>query len=244
MLAFDLVCLFGGFVSTFLGLEHIDCVQGSDEWKAMRLGVFTASRACAAMKRNAPTKTGPGPYSAKRRHLATGLALERVTGLPAYEKPFTTDAMSRGIELEPAARYAYTERIGVELVETGFWRHPTLMLGASYDGLSPDLTRAVECKALYPSNHLEIALAVHEGAGWGAIPEEYQWQVTHLLAWMPTLTRLDFVVYCPEFTGDASLVVIPVERDEPKLSEYRGACEEFLALTDEVERKIRMLGGE
>ena len=231
-------------MSTFLGLEHIDCVQGSDEWKTLKLGVYSASRACAAHKRNAPTKTGPGAYSAKRRHLATGLALERVTRLPAYEKPFTTDAMSRGIELEPAARYAYTERTGIELVETGFWKHPTLALGASYDGLSPDLTRAVECKALYPSNHLEIALAVHEGAGWDAIPEEYQWQVTHLLAWMPSLVQLDFVAYCPEFVGGSELVIIPVERDEPKLSAYRDECEKFLAAVNEVEVKIRMLGGE
>jgi len=223
-------------------LQHVECVQGSETWAALRLGKLTASRACAAFKRNAPKKDGsPGPYSAKRRNLAVALALERVTGLPAYDVPFKTDAMTRGTELEPAARAAWSARTGRELYESGFWQHPTLAVGASFDGLTTDDTVAIEAKCLWPANHLDIAFAVKEGATWDAIPEEYQWQVTHLLAWMPTLERVDFVAYCPEFPGDSALIVVPVLRDEAKLTEYRGEVEVFLAETDEVEKKVRGL---
>jgi len=223
-------------------LIHIDCIQGDDIWAGLRLGRLTASRAHAAFKRNAPKKDGsPGPYSAKRRNLAVAMALERVTGLPAYDKPFQTDAMARGTELEPAARAAWSDRTGRELYESGFWQHPTLAVGVSFDGLTTDDTIAIEAKALYPANHLDIALAVKDGATWDAIPEEYQWQVTHQLAWMPTLVRVDFVSFCPEFPGESGLVVIPVLRDEPALATYRADVDVFLAEVDEVERRVRGL---
>lgn len=223
-------------------LTHIDCVQGTTEWEQLRLGRLTASRACAAFKRNAPKKDGTlGPYSAKRRNLATALALERVTQTKSYDKPYQTDAMSRGTELEPQARDAYMARTGIWLRETGFWQHPTLMLGASFDGLSEDGTRGIEAKVLYPSNHLDIALAVDEGLGWDAIPEEYQWQIVHELAYMPTLVQMDFVCFCPEFPEESALVVVPVMRDEAKLADYRDDVDVFLAEVDVVEAKIRRL---
>lgn len=223
-------------------LEHIDCVQGTSEWLEHKLGIFSASRAAAAMKRNAPKKAGTlGEFSAKRRNLATAIALERVTKRPAYDKPFQTDAMSRGNELEPAAKVAYTERTGIELCDTGFWRHSQLPVGVSYDGLTLDYSRGIECKVLYPNNHLDIALDVQQGKRWEAIPEIYQWQILHEMAWMPSLAIMDFVCYCPEFDGDAALVIIPVPRDEQALARYRDATLVFLDEVAEQERKVRSL---
>jgi hypothetical protein len=53
-----------------------EIIQGSDEWKALRLGKVTASRVADVV---AKTKSG---YSAGRANYAAQLIAERLTGTP------------------------------------------------------------------------------------------------------------------------------------------------------------------
>src|SRR4051812_39326757 len=95
-----------------------EIVQGSDEWKALRLGKVTASRVSDVI---AKTKSGP---SASRANYAAQLIAERLTGVPADS--YTNAAMQHGTETEPEARAAYEFYQGVTVQEVAFVLHPTI----------------------------------------------------------------------------------------------------------------------
>ena len=76
-----------------------EIVQGTDEWKMLRLGKVTASRVKDVV---ATTKTG---YSTSRDKYMTQLLLERLTNTVA--ESYSNDAMAWGTEQEPFARAAY-----------------------------------------------------------------------------------------------------------------------------------------
>ena len=57
-----------------------DIIQGTDEWKALRLGKVTASRVADVV-----AKTAKGAYGASRANYAAQLIAERLTGTPAED---------------------------------------------------------------------------------------------------------------------------------------------------------------
>lgn len=230
-----------------LELEHVECVQGTSEWLEKRISNLTASRAYAAFKRNAGTKANPlGTYSAKRAQLATALAAERISGIGAYEAPFETKAMSRGSDLEAEAVVAYEAATGVSLVRSGYWQHPTLRVGVSFDAHTDDFSLVTEAKCFWPAGHMEMLRAlmavgkVVTADTWqSVVPELYHWQVRHELAWVPA-ERLDFVAYAgTEWPEESRLLVVPIERDWLDLPAYRQEVSDFLAEVEEIEREIR-----
>jgi len=238
------------FVSDFLGLEHVECVQGTSEWLERRVGNLTASRAYAAFKRNAPKKGQLlGDFSAKRQQLATALAAERISGIAAYEAPFETKAMSRGSDLEAEAVQAYEQQTNASLVRSGYWQHPGLRVGVSFDAHTEDFRLITEAKCFWPAGHMEVLRALMNAGGvtadtWQAIvPELYHWQVRHEMAWVPA-ERLDFIAYAGvEWPEDSRLLVVPIERDWLDLGTYRQEVNDFLAEVEEIEREIRAYRG-
>lgn len=239
-------------MSTVLGLEleHVECEQGTTEWLEQRVGNLTASRAYAAFKRNAPTKANPlGAYSAKRTQLATALAAERISGIAAYEAPFETKAMSRGSELEAEAVQVYRETTGAALVTSGYWQHPALRVGVSFDAHTEDFSLVVEAKCFWPAGHMEMLRALMTAGSvtadtWQSIvPELYHWQVRHELAWVPA-ARLDFAAYGGlEWPEESRLLVVPIERDWLGLDAYRQEVNDFLAEVEGIESEIRAYRG-
>ena len=114
-------------------------IQGTDEWKAARLGRLTASRIAKALAR---TKTG---WGASRANLRAELVCERLTGIA--QDTYTNAAMQWGIDQEPAARAAYEFYRDCDVVTVGFIDHPRiLMSGASPDGLVGTLADGVHGK--------------------------------------------------------------------------------------------------
>lgn len=232
-------------------LIHHAVPQGTDEWLALRVGNLTASRAYAAFKRNAPTKANPlGAYSAKRQQLATALAAERISGIAAYEAPFVTAAMTRGGELEPEAVRAYEAATGTALVTSGYWQHPTLRVGVSYDAHTEDFRRIVEAKAFWPAGHMEVLRAVMAAGAvtaenWqSVVPELYHWQVRHELAWVPEAERLDFVAYAgQEWPEESRLLIVPIERAWLDVDAYKAEVSDFLAEVEGIESEIRAYRG-
>ena len=110
-----------------------------------------------------------------------------------------TDAMRRGIELEPIARAAYEARTG-HVVEPALAIHPEFeWMRASLDGLSFDGDLAVEIKCPGRSSHNE--------AKEGHVPEVYFSQCQHIL-FVTGAARLDYW----SFDGREG-VLVPVEPD-------------------------------
>lgn len=197
--------------------------QGSAEWLAARAGVFTASTFGDLM---AMTKSGP---STSRIRLITKLAVERITG--QAQATFQTEAMRRGIELEPFARAAYEAHTG-ELVQTvGLALHDELPnVGASVDGLVGD-DGLVEFKC--PDSQDKHVQALRSGAH----ADEYRWQIMGQL-WVTGRAWCDAVSYDPRFPDGLQLAIRRVERDEEAIAAleaaYKKAERETVALVDEL----------
>ena len=109
--------------------------QGSDEWKAMRLGKATASRIADIVRR---TKSGA---AASRKNYAAQLVAERLTGKAS--DGFTNAAMQWGTENEGAARELYSFMMDCDVEQVDFIPHPKIaMAGASPAISAPMATTA------------------------------------------------------------------------------------------------------
>lgn len=191
----------------------MDIVQGSAEWKQIRLGKVTASRVADVV---AKTKTG---WGASRANYLAELLAERLTGTPADS--YTNAAMAWGTEQEPNARAAYEFRTDYEVQQIGFIHHPAIeMSGASPDGLI-GTEGMVEIKCPNTATHIETLLG-------GKVPAKYetqmQWQIACAgRAWC------DFVSYDPRLPERMRLFVARVQRDKKRIAELETFVVEFLA---------------
>jgi putative phage-type endonuclease len=200
-----------------------DIIQGTAEWKALRLGKLTASRVADAV---AKTKTG---WGASRANLMAALIAERLTGVP--QESFTNAAMQHGTETEPEARAAYSFYRDVDVAEVAFVEHPSIpMSGCSPDGLVGD-DGLVEFKCPNTATHLDTLLG-------GTVPGKYITQIQ----WQMACTGrqwVDFVSYDPRLPEAMRLFIKRVERDNGKIAELTGDVKAFLAELDEKLAELR-----
>lgn len=189
-----------------------DIIQGSDEWKALRLGKVTASRVADVV---AKTKSG---YSASRANYAAQLIAERLTGTPA--ESYTNAAMQHGTETEPEARAAYEFYQGVTVREVAFVPHPKIdQAGCSPDGLVDD-DGLVEIKCPNTATHLETLLGQ-------AVPSKYESQMQFQMA-CTGRAWCDFVSYDPRMPENMRLFIKRVERDDKRIAELESEIAAFL----------------
>ncbi len=199
-----------------------DIVQGSDEWKAARLGKVTASRVSDVI---AKTKTG---YSASRANYMSDLIIERLTGSPA--EGYTSPAMQWGIDTEPQARAAYELMTDNAVTEVGFIDHPEIkMTGASPDGLIGK-SGLIEIKCPNSATHIDTLLG-------SSVPQKYfaqiQWQLECTnRAWC------DFVSFDPRMPVNLQMFVKRIERDDDYIAMLRAEISKFL---DELASKLNEL---
>lgn len=197
--------------------------QGTDAWKAQRLGKVTASRVADVA---AKTKTG---YSTSRANYAAELVCERLTGAAAEH--YTNAAMAWGTEKEPEARAAYEFMRNVDVVAASFVDHPKIpMTGASPDGYVGE-DGLIEIKAPLTATHIETLLS-------GKIPDKY---VVQMLWQMACTGRqwCDYVSFDPRLPAHLQLFVKRLHRNGPRIEELEGEVKGFLA---EVEDTIAKLG--
>jgi putative phage-type endonuclease len=191
-------------------------VQGSAEWKALRLGRLTASRVADATDLLKSGKPG-----AKRITYLGELIAERLTGL-VVEK-YQNEAMRHGTAMEPDARAVY-ELFHVDVEQVAFVEHPSIpMAGASPDGLV-GADGLVEIKCPSTSTHIDTLLAQ-------AIPEEYVKQID----WQMACTGrrwCDFVSYDPRLPPHMSMFVCRRERDDAAIAALEADARAFLAEID------------
>jgi putative phage-type endonuclease len=199
--------------------------QGTDAWKAQRLGKVTASRIADIA---AKTKTG---YSTSRANYAAQLVCERLTGTAAEN--YTNAAMAWGTEKEPEARAAYEFMRNVDVVAAGFVDHPKIpMTGASPDGYVGE-DGLIEIKCPISATHIETLLT-------GKVPDKY---VVQMLWQMSATGRAwaDYVSFDPRLPAHLQLFVKRVHRDEKRMGELEREVETFLAEVDDTIAKLGKL---
>ena len=199
-----------------------EIVQGTDEWKRLRLGKVTASRVADVI---AKTKSG---FSASRSKYAAQLIRERLTGVPV--ESYTNVAMQWGTETEPEARSAYEFNRAETVVEVPFVPHPTIGdSGASPDGLVGD-DGLIEIKCPETDTHIETLIGA-------AVPGKYVTQ----MQWQMACTGrkwVDFVSYDPRMPESMRFFCQRVHRDDAIIEELE---KEIVTFLNEVRGKVAEL---
>lgn len=196
-----------------------DLVQGSDEWKAARIGSLGASVIHEVI---AKTKSGA---AASRANRLAALLLERLTG--RAQDIFVTNAMRVGKEREPEARLAYTFRTDRIVTETGLFQHPDIIgTHASPDGLI-GYDGLLEIKCPEPAEHLDTLRLQR-------IPDKY---VVQALWQMRCTGRqwCDYASYNPDFPENMRLWIKRIRRDDVRIAEIE---KEVVAFLTELNDKI------
>lgn len=189
-----------------------ETIQGSAEWKRLRLGKVTASRVADLA---AKTKSG---YSASRANYMAQLIAERLTDTVA--DAYTNAAMQHGTETEPEARAAYEFYQGVTVEEVAFVPHPKIdQAGCSPDGLV-DTDGLVEIKCPNTATHLETLLGQ-------AVPAKYETQMQFQMA-CTGRQWCDFVSYDPRMPENMRLFIKRVKRDDRRIAELESEIAAFL----------------
>lgn len=201
----------------------LECVQGSPEWLAARVGRVTGSRVCDVL-----AMLKKGGESAARRNYRYEIATEILTGLSVEH--YITKEMEWGIENELFARAAYEVKSGNSVDDVGFATHSRIeRFGASPDGLIGD-DGLLEIKCPTTPTHLDYILD-------GVVPEQYQPQ---MLAEMLCTGRkwCDFVSFDPRLPYNLQLFIRRFGFDEKRAGELEKAVETFL---EEVDGMIALL---
>lgn len=200
--------------------------QRSADWFAARLGCATASRF-----KHVVAKLKSGKPAQARIDYLVEVATERLTGQPTAH--FTSAAMQWGTDYEPAARIEYEFARGVEVVETGFVRHPSIAAGASPDGLVGD-DGLIEIKCPTSVTHIETLL--------DGMSDEHLAQVQGQL-WITGRSWCDFVSYDPRCPKEIALYVQRVERDDVFIANLDLEVRAFLDEVDDLIKRIRERAG-
>jgi putative phage-type endonuclease len=198
--------------------------QGTDEWKAARLGHVSASNVAAVM-----SKTKDGGESATRRTYKIKLVAERMTGLA--QETYKNAAIEWGNEQEPFARMAYEASQDVLVEKTGFWKHPSKeWIGVSPDGLVGN-DGLIEIKCPNTTTHLEYL--------WDeVVPTEYRKQIQMQL-WVTGRQWCDFVSYDPRLPIKNQLFIQRCERDEKLIATMEQEVDVFLGEIQAIIDKLK-----
>lgn len=188
-------------------------VQGTQEWRQARCGSVGASRVHDII-----ATTRSGGYTTGRKNYLAELVCERLTGMPAER--FVSAAMAYGTEFEPEARFAYALKQGVEIVEVGLIRHPTIAgAHASPDGLIGD-DGLVEIKVPNSATHIETLLG-------GKLDPAYHHQMQFQMA-CTGRKYCDFVSYDRRLPPPMQLHITRIKRDDDLIEGIETQVVQFL----------------
>lgn len=209
----------------------LTCPQGSPEWHRARAGRITASkfhltRASALLK----TGQNKGDYSTAARDYAFRLAIERISGEP-LDEGFETWAMTRGHDLEPAAREEHEITCGVVVQPTGFVHTEDGVFGASLDG-KIDHDGWAEYKCFVDPQKLRDILLTND---WSEVMDQAQGGL-----WITGGRWIDICLYCPALRPiGRQFTYQRFERDDNYIFELERDLVKFKALVDGYEAQLR-----
>jgi len=157
--------------------------QGSDEWKSWRKTKITATSAAILM--------GNNPWNKP-----IDLYNEIFGLIPPKE---SNAAMARGTALEPEARQAFIDKMGIDMIPIVCEHEEYPWMAASLDGWNEDNKAILECKAPNEKTHF---MAIE-----GNIPEYYRDQIIHQLA-VTGGKVCYYVSYRPEYKINLAIVEV------------------------------------
>lgn len=211
-------------------MKIIECVQGTDEWKAHRAMKVTSSNITDVLSRD---KTGKGEGTTRRNYKAR-IVCEILTG-KSMEGGYQSQAMTDGIEKEPAARIAYEALKGEFVTQVGIVVHEREdRYSCSPDGLIGEggvYQGQIQIKCPIPAIHIGYLMA-------GVVPTEYQPQMQSEMA-CTGLPWSDFVSYCPDLPPPLQLFVVRLPRDEKRIKEIDAEVKVFLEEVDDLVERLR-----
>lgn len=216
------------------------CDQRSDEWKRLRLGKLTGSKAGDAFMRN---KRGT-EFLSGRKNLITQLVLERITHEP-QERDAYGRTIANGIATEPYAKFAYECLEGVVLRDVGFVEDEERPIGCSPDGVLGNFEGIVQVKCPLAATHLSMLveradLLKNEKPETQAVPQEYQYQIAHEL-FVTKAPWCDFVSYHPDFPESLRLLTIRFASSEETFTRYLSLLDAFLQEVDDGQKAVQRL---
>jgi putative phage-type endonuclease len=197
-------------------MQVVNCIQGSEEWLAARVGKVGASRIADIVAR---TKTG---YAASRANYAAELIAERLTGKKTEN--YTNAAMQWGTDNEPKARAMYEFMHNASVTEVGIVLHPTILNAqASPDGLVGD-DGLIEIKCPLTATHIAT---LRGGEIDGRYVKQMQWQMACTgRAWC------DFCSFDPRLPAEMQIHVRRVNRDPVGIADLEKEVRAFLSEID------------
>jgi putative phage-type endonuclease len=200
------------------GGDPRNVAQGTDEWKAIRLGHVTASCISDVMGK------GVGRHKYMVRLLA-----ERLIGEAG--ESFTNAAMQWGVDQEQFAAIAYEAKTNVLTDKTGFWLHPDIpWVGVSPDRLVGD-DGLVEIKCPNTTTHLDYLFDAK-------VPAEYVKQIQMQL-WVTRRAWCDFVSFDPRLPPRNQLLIVRVERDHKLIAQMQDEVSKFLTELDDLINQLK-----
>ncbi|PHS61669.1 MAG: exonuclease [Flavobacterium sp.] len=194
-----------------------DMEQGSEAWKAIRLGKVTASKMKDLMS------NGRGSSLSKMSETyMMDLIAERLTG---ESKPFfENDAMKWGTETEPQARAMFELREGLEVETVAFIEYDDYV-GMSPDGLIGD-DGLIEIKCPNTATQIKRALSKDYAA-------DYKDQIQMQL-WVSNRKYCYFLSFDPRLDCAAGYLLQKVERDEDYINKMRVKTAAFVIDMNEI----------
>lgn len=183
-------------------VNYHEVEQGSEEWKALRIGKLSASRAKDLL---ATVRYGE---AAGYRNYKSELAVERITGV-RYDR-YKTVQMQYGTDTEAVAATMYQLVTGNVATVCGIFEIDGTNVVASPDRLvGNDGLVEIKCREL--GNHVESIAT-------GKVPKEYFQQIQFQL-WVTNRQWADYVSYGDEMPDNAQVFIKRVERDEEVINE-------------------------
>lgn len=208
----------------------VDCEQGSEGWHSARAGVITASMFGVARSR---LKSGKnvGDFSSAAKDYAFRLAIERISGVPLNEG-FETWSMTRGHDLEPAARLEHEMQTGLIVERAGFILTDDRQFGASADGLI-GADGGSEYKCFVSPERLRSILIDQD---WSELTDQVQGCL-----WISGRKWWDQCLYCPALESiGKQLTRLRVQRDDNYIETMELELVQFARLVSDNEILLRM----
>lgn len=203
-----------------LGIDGAQAYQGSDEWRLMRLGVITASRAGDVI---ATGRGGKGTGQARESYMLELIA-EIATAQTPEQGGFKQTEW--GHEYESKALGIYEFMTDTEMQTIPFiYGDDSMRYGCSPDAIG------LEIKSPYTTSvYLDFLLN-------GKIKPEYVDQVQFCM-FVTGLPSWDFANYDPRMKANG-FHFVTIERDEAKMKTFADALQQFIA---DMDAKLQRLG--
>jgi YqaJ-like recombinase protein len=210
-----------------------DVPQRSEAWFEIRRGVPTASKFSVIM-----AEGKDGEASKTREDYMHKLAGEILTG--QVGETFRSEAMERGVAMEPEALDWYEQNFFVEIERVGFVRrtvHTPLgepfTVGGSSDGRIPAKRKIIEVKTMRPDKLIKVTKR-----GAAGFPSEHHAQCQGNI-WIDGAETCDLILF---YRGWKSPPKFTIERADKFIDRLKDEVERFVYELNMLVKEIKSRG--